>query len=53
MDKNFNRIRRIGIPVLILLLALIAALAIALKQNRIVLTYTDLGVPNAELYGEE
>jgi len=53
MSKNFNRIRRIGIPILILLLALIAALAIALKQNRIVLTYTDLGVPNAELYGEE
>lgn len=53
MGKDSNKIRLLGIFLPLFLLALVAILAITLKQNKIKLFFTDLGVPYAEIYSEE
>lgn len=57
MVKNHNKIRRIGIFALICLIALgviiTISVAIALKSNKIVINYTDLGVPYLDIYSDE
>lgn len=57
MDKNHNKIRRVGILGFLWLFALIAVIGLlavfVLKYNKIILNYKDLGVPHLELYTEE